>query len=99
MLLIRLHGQSNGVNEVFWGLWLMPFGWLVVRSKFLPRWLGYWLLVDGVCWVIYAVTSFLAPEFDDLLFKVFQPAFFAELAMMLWLLIAGAKEKATSVVV
>jgi hypothetical protein len=94
MLLIRLHGQSNGVNEMFWGLWLLPFGWLVVRSQFLPRWLGYWLLLDGICWVVFATTGFLAPSRHDILFRVFQPAFLAELAIMLWLLIVGAKENA-----
>ena len=94
MLFIRLHGQSNGVNEMFWGLWLLPFGWLVVRSRFLPRWLGYWLLLDGICWVVVAVTGFLAPAYNDVLFHAFQPAFLAELAILLWLLIVGAKENA-----
>jgi hypothetical protein len=93
MLLIRLHGQANGVNEMFWGLWLLPFGWLVVRSQFLPRWLGYWLLLDGICWVVFAVSGLFAPVYTDLLFRVFQPAFLAELGIMLWLLIVGAKEK------
>ena len=94
MLLIQLHGQTNGLNELFWGLWLLPFGWLVVRSRFLPRWLGYWLLLDGVSWVVFAVTGLLAPAYSDVLFRVFQPAFLAELAIMLWLLIVGAREKA-----
>ena len=79
---------------MFWGLWLLPFGWLVVRSRFMPTWLGYWLLLDGSCWVVYAVTGFLAPEYDDVLFRAFQPAFLGELAIMLWLLIVGAKENA-----
>jgi Domain of unknown function (DUF4386) len=94
MTLIRTHAQTNGVNQMFWGLWLLPFGWLVVRSRFLPRWLGYWLLVDGVAWVVLSVTWFLAPNHTDAMFKYFQPAFFAELAAMLWLLIVGAKEEA-----
>jgi len=93
MLLIRLHGQANGVNEMFWGLWLLPFGLLVVRSRFLPRWLGYWLLLDGICWIVFAMTDLLAPAYNDVLFRVFQPAFLGELAAMLWLLIVGAKEK------
>ena len=93
MLLIRMHGQAIGINQTFWGLWLLPFGWLVVRSRFLPRWLGYWLLVDGVAWVVVGVTWFLAPDHSDALFRYFQPAFFAELAAMLWLLIVGAKEQ------
>jgi hypothetical protein len=93
MLLIRIHGQANGINQTFWGLWLLPFGWLVVRSRFLPRWLGYWLLVDGIAWVVLGVTWFLTPEHTDVLFRTFQPVFLAELAAMLWLLIMGAKEK------
>ena len=40
MLLIRMHGEATGINQTFWGLWLLPFGDLVVRSRFLPRWLG-----------------------------------------------------------
>jgi len=93
MLLIRMHGQTNGINQMFWGLWLLPFGWLVVRSRFLPRWLGYWLLTDGVAWVILSVTWFLAPNHTDALFKYFQPLFMAEVAAMFWLLIMGAKEQ------
>ena len=92
MLLLRMHGQVNGVNQMFWALWLLPFGSLVVRSRFLPRWLGYWLLLDGVCWVVVSVTWFLAPDHADALFRYFQPVFMAELAAMLWLLIVGAKE-------
>jgi hypothetical protein len=93
MLLIRIHGQANGINQTFWGLWLLPFGWLVVRSRFLPRWLGYWLLVDAIAWVLLGVTWFLAPDRTDVLFRCFQPVFLAELAAMLWLLILGAKEQ------
>lgn len=42
MLFLRLHGQGNAVNEMFWGLWLLPFG-LLARSHFIPRLLGIWL--------------------------------------------------------
>lgn len=93
MLLIRMHGQVNSINQMFWGLWLLPFGWLVVRSRFLPRWLGYWLVLDGIAWVIVGTTWFLAPDYTGVLFRYFQPVFMAELAAMLWLLIAGAKEE------
>jgi hypothetical protein len=78
---------------MFWGLWLLPFGWLVVRSRFLPRWLGYWLLLDGVAWITISVTFLLAPDYADALFRYFQPMFMAEVAAMLWLLIVGAKEQ------
>ncbi len=93
MLLIRMHGQANGINQTFWGLWLLPFGDLVVRSRFLPRWLGYWLLLDGVAWLVVGITWFLAPGYTDALFRYLQPVFMAELAAILWLLIVGAKEQ------
>lgn len=92
MLLISMHGQAIGINQTFWGLWLLPFGWLVVRSRFLPRWLGYWLLLDGLAWVIVGITWFLARDYSGVLFRYFQPVFLAEPAAMLWLLIMGAKE-------
>ena len=82
MLLIRMHGQANGINQMFWGLWLLPFGSLVVSSRFLPRWLGYWLMLDGVAWVVMSMTWFLAPNYTDALFRYFQPVFLAELAAM-----------------
>jgi hypothetical protein len=93
MVLIRIHGQCNGVNQTFWGLWLLPFGWLWVRCRFLPRWLGWWLLLDGVAWVVVGMTWFLAPDETDALFRYFQPVFMAELVAMLWLLVMGAKER------
>jgi len=93
MLLIRMRGQANGVNQTFWGLWLLPLGWLVARSRFLPRWLGYWLLLDGVAWVAMGTTWFLDPDSADILFRYLQPVFLAELVAMLWLLIVGARER------
>jgi hypothetical protein len=93
MLLISMHGQAIGINQTFWGLWLLPFGWLVVRSRFFPRWLGYWLLLDGIAWVVVGINWFLAPDFSNTLFRYFQPVFLAELVVMLWLLIMGAKER------
>jgi hypothetical protein len=58
----------------------------------LPRWLGYWLLLDGVAWVVVGMSWFLAPNYSGELFRYLQPVFLAELAAMLWLLIMGAKE-------
>jgi hypothetical protein len=92
MLLLRLHGQANGINQTFWGLWLFPFGWLIVRSRFLPRWLGYWILLDGLAWLTVGITWFFAPDYTQTLFRYLQPVFAAELVAMLWLLIVGAKE-------
>ena len=93
MVLIRMHGQANGINQTFWGLWLLPFGWLVVVSRFLPRWLGYWLLLDGIAWSVVGITWFFSPDTANAMFHYFQPVFLAEIVAMLWLLILGARRQ------
>ena len=91
MLFLRLHGQGEMMNEIFWGLWLFPFGLLVFRSGFLPRFLGVWLMIACFVWVALSLTALLFPPYYEAAFKMAQPVLFAELAIMLWLLIKGAK--------
>jgi len=95
MLFLRLHGQGQAVNEMFWGLWLLPFGLLIARSHFVPRLLGIWLLLDGFAWMGLSIVALLAPTYSDVAFKVAQPAVFAELAVMLWLMTVGIRVPAT----
>jgi hypothetical protein len=90
MLFLHLHSEGNVVNEVFWGLWLFPFGLLVMKSGFIPKFLGYWLLLDGFAYLVLNVVDILAPQFSDTAFLYAQPALFAELAILLFLLIRGA---------
>lgn len=47
MLLLRLRDQQNTAAEILWGLWLLPLAMLVYRSRFLPRFLGVWLIING----------------------------------------------------
>ena len=90
MLFIRLHSQGNVINEIFWGLWLFPLGILVFQSRFLPRFLGVWLIVNGFAYVALSAIGLFAPQYGELAFRCAQPALFGELVLMLWLLIKGA---------
>ncbi|MFY9675076.1 MAG: DUF4386 domain-containing protein [Terriglobales bacterium] len=94
MLFLKLHGQGIVVCEVFWGLWLFPLARLVYRSRFLPRFLGVWLGLAGFGWVILCITCVLAPQYQDKVNSYCQPAFFGEIAFMLWLSIMGARPPA-----
>ncbi len=91
MFFLRLHSQGNFINEVFWGLWLFPFGLLVFRSGFLPRTIGVWLMINCVAWLVLSPIALFAPSYYDSAFRFAQPLLFGELAIMLWLLIKGAK--------
>ncbi len=90
MLFLRLHSQGNVVNGMFWGLWLLPFGALVIKSGFIPRLLGCWLLLDGLAYVAITIIGILAPQYRDTAFLIAQPALFGELAIVLFLVIRGA---------
>jgi hypothetical protein len=91
MLFIRLHSQGIFINELFWGVWLFPFGLLVFRSGFLPRVIGVWLMINCFGYVALSVLALFFPPYYSTAFKVLQPVLFGELAIMLWLLIKGAK--------
>src|SRR5437667_6463449 len=90
-LFVRLHSQGILINEIFWGLWLFPFGLLVSRSGFLPRFIGVWLMINCFGYVALSVTALFLPDYYEAAFKWAQPVLFGELAIMLWLLIKGAK--------
>jgi hypothetical protein len=94
MLFLNLHHHGFVVAEIFWGLWLFPLGLLVYRSRFLPRFLGVWIILAGFAWVVLSLTGILLPQYQDKVDTYAQPAFFGEIAFMLWLLIRGARPPA-----
>ena len=91
MLFLSLHSQGLVINEIFSGLWLFPFGLLVMRSRFLPRMLGVWLIVNCFAYLALSFTGLLLPQYYDIAFRSATPALLGEMAIMLWLLIKGAK--------
>ncbi|PYX05177.1 MAG: DUF4386 domain-containing protein [Acidobacteria bacterium] len=93
MLFLRLHHQGVVANEIFWGLWLFPFGLLVYRSRFLPRILGVWLMINCFAYLAVSLTGLLWPQYEEMVFNRAFPAMLGELAIMLWLVIVGAKEQ------
>jgi len=93
MLFLRLHHYGDLANEIFWGLWLLPFGLLVYRSRFLPRILGAWLMIACFAYLALSVSGFLFPAYEDKVINYTEPVLIAEVAIMLWLIIMGAKEE------
>lgn len=91
-LLHNIDQRSIVVSEVFWGLWLLPLGLLIYRSGFLPRFLGIWLVINGVAYLVMSATGLFAPEHMNLARNIATPALFGEAVLMLWLLIKGARE-------
>ena len=91
MLFIRLHSQGIFIDEIFWGVWLFPFGLLVFRSGFLPRFIGVWLMINCFGYAALSVIALFFQPYYNTAFTMLQPVLFGELVIMLWLLIRGAK--------
>jgi hypothetical protein len=72
----------------------LPLGLLVYRSRFLPRFLGVWLALAGIAWVILSLTGILLPQYQNKVDTYSQPAFIGEIVFMLWLAIKGAQPPA-----
>lgn len=93
MLSLRIHEQAILAAEIFWGLWLFPLAILVYKSRFLPRLLGVWLIVNGFGYLAMSFTGLLLPHYEAAVGNIAFPALTGEVALALWLLIKGAKEQ------
>ncbi len=89
MLFLRLHHQVIVGAEILWGLWLLPLAVLVYRSRFLPRFLGVWLIINGFAYLIQSATGLLLPQYEDAVATYLLPATLGEVAFVLWLLVKG----------
>ena len=94
LLFLKLRDGQNTAAEMLWGVWLLPLALLVYRSRFLPRFLGVWLALCGFAYIAMSLVGTLWPEYQGKVFAISQPAFFGEIALMLWLVIKGAKPPA-----
>jgi hypothetical protein len=93
LFFLGLQAEGIVLAKVFFGLWLIPLGLLIVRSGFLPRALGVLLIVGGVGYVIDVLVHFLAPQIAPAVTPIATaPSGLAEIGLILWLLIKGAKE-------
>lgn len=93
MLFLKINDYAVLTLETFWGLWLFPLGVLVYKSRFLPRFLGVWLIITCIFYLVLSCTSILLPQHKDMVLNsVFTlPAELGEVAFMLWLLLKGVK--------
>lgn len=92
MLLLRSYNNGISVVQIFWGLWLFPFGYLVYKSGFLPKIFGILLMVGCFGYLIKFFGYLLFPNFAIPLF-IELPASLGEIGICLWLLIMGVKDK------
>jgi len=85
------HDQGLVVAQVFWGLWLLRLGVLVIRSGFAPRQVGILLIPNGIAYVAQTLTSLFLPEYASLVGTVaILPEALGEGSLIVWLLTTNA---------
>src|SRR5579872_1073156 len=94
LVLLLLDTQHYGtlIAQVFFGLWLVPLGYLVYKSELFPKWLGLLLIVGGICYLVDLFAVFLSPDFSQKIHAiVIIPSAIAEISMVLYLLVVGVR--------
>lgn len=88
---------SDNIGQIItfhWGLWLLPMGWLVYKSVFIPKILGILLVINGLGYMIASITFILWPDSLKSVSKIVYPTYFAgELPLIIWLVIKGVKSE------
>lgn len=91
MLAVTTHQTGFVMAQVFFSAWLFPLGWLVLRCGFLPRVLGWLLLLDGVAVLVWFLQALLAPAYPAISYPSWAIGFVAEVGFALWLVIKGVR--------
>lgn len=92
MLFLNLHENGFMIAQFFFAAWLLPLGYLVYKSGFLPKILGIVLMVESLVWLLYPLQFFFFPSgFIATLSSAV--GFIGEFSLTLWLLIMGAKDE------
>lgn len=95
MFLLSTYNKGLLIAQVFWGLWLFPFGYLVYKSGFLPKILGILLMLGCFGYLINVFGRIGIPHFSDYSISnyITLPATIGEIGICLWLLLAGARNR------
>lgn len=98
-LTVAAYSSAFNTQTVFWGMWLLPLGWLLLRSGLVPKALAVLILFGVPFYVMTFIGPILYPGYAESLFgRVFGlltgvPEMIGEVGTALWLAIAGARRK------
>ena len=91
LLSINIYKTGFVTAQLFFGTWLFPLGYLVYKSRFLPRFLGVLLILDGIGVLIWFLQALLLPDHPAIHYPGLAVSLIAEVGLALWLLVKGVK--------
>ena len=92
MSFLDLYTSGFVIAQIFFSAWLLPLGYLVYKSRCLPKFLGLLLILHFFGNLSWFLVFFLLPGFGVWAYPGNAISFIAEISLMLWLLIMGVKE-------
>ena len=98
MVLLLLDTQHYGllIAQIFFGLWLIPLGYLTLKSGWFPKALSVILIVAGGCYLVDLLAAFLVPDFGQLIHGFIAIlCIIAEVWMLGYLLFIGVRTTKT----
>jgi hypothetical protein len=90
MFFLSLHTYGVFIAGIFWGLWLFPLGYLVIKSSFIPKIIGVLLVIAGLGYIVDSLCKFLLSNYT---ITIASYTFIGELLLILYLLIKGVKDQ------
>ena len=95
LLFLNLYEHGIYIVGIFWGLWLYPFGMLIIKSKFIPKIIGIFLVIGCFAYLADSFTSLLFPEYKEIVSTIIMlPLALGEFSIIFWLLIKGVRKTA-----
>jgi hypothetical protein len=94
LLLLDMQHYGTLIAQVFFGLWLVPLGYLAYKSLgMFPKWLGVLLILGGICYLVDLLAQFLVPDVGRQIHAVVGiiPTASAEISMLIYLLVIGVR--------
>jgi hypothetical protein len=89
---LNLYTTGFLMTQIFFSAWLLPLGYLVYKSRFLPKFLGLLLILDFFGNMSWFLQGFFLPDNPTLAYPGNAIGFIAEIALTAWLLILAVKE-------
>jgi hypothetical protein len=92
LLLLDIHHYGYLIAQIYFGLWLVPLGYLAYKSAMFPKALGVVLVVAGASYVVDMLAAFLVPDVSKQIHGFLAiPPTIAEVWMLGYLLVKGVK--------
>ncbi|MBB6481775.1 DUF4386 domain-containing protein [Spirochaeta isovalerica] len=92
MVFINSRKTGAAIAQIPYSLWLLPLGYLIYKSDFIPRIFGVFLFADAVGLLLYLSQELVFPFCNLISYPSFLISFIAEVSLACWLLLIGVKK-------